>query len=448
MTRRLALSLGAAIALARIDARASQARGRVPLGGALSMRVPWPSAAMDPHRLDDAAALFFGASVFESLYAVDAAGVASPALAEAMPESVAGETRVMLRQGVRFATGKPLTARDVAFALARSRTSGGRAWLDALGTVRVAGADTLFFGARGAPRIAQLLASPLAAIVPERFTPEHPDGTGPFGADHHGDTLTLTRNHFADAGPAFLDAISIAAAPDLAASLRAFESGEDDIGWLGLGLHEPRRGAVAFDAGSLGWAILRTGDQGGRWNAPGVAQRLADGIDPSRLAALGIRDDRAMEPDEGWGGPPAALLVRADSPWLIELARAVAAALSRPDHDVSVQPVSPVDFATARTSRAYVLALDLARPFDPTPLGTLVALAAAEDAARGVEVARHPPLGSAAVSPRVLGRLSRVGVVAEVHLQGGRMPDLVLPRGAAGTGVDFGAIIHPRSGVL
>lgn len=448
ISRRRALSLGVALAVLRGEGRPGHAHGRVALGGALSMRIPWPVAAMDPHRLDDAAALFFGAAVFESLYVVDAAGVTLPVLAETLPESVAGETRITLRQGVRFASGKALTARDVAASLARSRASGGRAWLDGLGTVRAAGVDTLFVGARVAPRVAQVLASPLAAIVPERFAPEHPDGTGPFVADYRAGTLSLTRNPLAASGAPFLDTISIAPAADLAASLRAFESGEDDIGWLGLGLHEPRRGGVAFDAGPLGWAILRTGDQGGRWNAPGVAQRLSDGIDPTRLAALGIRDERETEPDEGWGGPPAALLVRADSPWLIELARAVAAALSRPGHEVNAQPVSPGDFAVARGTHAYVLALDLARPFDQTLLGTRVALAAAEDQALGVELSRHPPMGAARVSPRVLGRLSRVGVVAEVHFQGGRMSQLALPRGADGTGIDFGAIIHPRSGVL
>ena len=201
------------------------------------------------------------------------------------------------------------------------------------------------------------------------------------------------RNSLAAQGPSFLDRVSIAPAPDLGASLRAFESGEDDLGWLGLGLHEPRRGAVAFDAGALGWAILRTGEQAGRWNAPGVAQRLADGIDPSRLAHLGVRADWTVQPDDGWGGPPASLLVRADSPWLLDLARAVAVALSRPGHEVTPAPTPPADFARARSSGAYALALDLARPFDPTPLGVYIGLVTSEDPVRGAQLARHPPLG-------------------------------------------------------
>jgi peptide/nickel transport system substrate-binding protein len=447
-TRRQVLVCGAALASQALLARSTYAHLRIALAGTLSLRIPWPVATVDPHRLDDAAAQLFGPALFESLYGADASGAISPVLAETAPEAVPGGTRIPLRAGLRFASGRPLTARDIVFAITRARSLGGHAWLDALGAVRPAGTDAVVFAARGAARVAQLLSSPLAAIVPVGFVPDRPDGTGAFAAEMRGDVRVLTRNRFAASGPSFLDAVAIAAAPDLAASLRAFESGEDDIGWLGLGLHEPRRGAVSFDAGALGWAVLCTGDEGGRWNAPGVAQRLADGIDPARLAQLGVRDARAVEADDGWGGPPASLLVREDSPWLTELARAVAAALSRPGHDVTVQPISPTAFAAARAARTYALALDLVRPFDRTPLGARVALAAAEDRVRGLEVARHPPLGNAAVQPRVLGRLSRVGIIAEVHAEGGHMPDLILPVGKDGTGIDFGAIIHPRSGVL
>jgi len=440
-TRRGALYAAAALASHALVSRASWGRARVPLGGRISLRAPWPVGSVDPHRQDDAAALFFGACLFESLYAIDAAGSPIAALAEAMPEPSPAGTRVTLREGVRFASGRPVTARDVAASLARADRLAGRAWTEPLGAVRVVGRSELVFAARAHERVARTLASPLVAVVPEGFVPERPDGTGPFAAEVRAGSLLLSRNPFAAGGPSFLDGVSIAAAADLAASLRAFESGEDDVGWLGLGLHEPRRGAVPFDAGALGWAILRIGDQAGRWNLPGVAQRLADGIDPSRLAHLGIASERAVEPDDGWGGPPSALLVRDDSPWLVELARAVAAALSRPDHEVRAQPLPAPDFARARASHAYTLALDLVRPFDRTPLGTYVTLATADDPARGAELARHPPLGSA--DPRVIGRVLRVGVVADVRFAGGRMAELTLPRGPGGVGVDFGAIIHP-----
>jgi peptide/nickel transport system substrate-binding protein len=455
LTRRQALLAPVACALASAAATATTrlaiARGRILLGGQLSMRVPWPVATVDPHRQDDPCALLFGGALFDSLFTLDERGGVVPSLAESLPEACPDGSRVVLREGLHFASGKPVSTRDVVASIARSRAKGARGWLDAAGVVRATKsgpASTLVFTSRFPDRLAHALASPLTAIVPETFTPERPDGTGPFAVqrtDPPSGTLVLDRNRFAANGPAFLDRATIAPAADLAASLRAFESGEDDLGWLGLGLHEPRRGAVPFDAGVLGWAILCTGDLARGWGLPGVAQRLADGIDPGRLAHLGVQADWAVDPSEGWGAQAAALLVRDDSPWLLELARAVAAALSRDGHEIATRPVPAAELAAARESRAYALALDLVRPYDPTPLGTSVALAAADDPARAVDLARHPPRG-AAPSPRAACRLLRIGVVAPVRFAGGHMPDLPLPTSPMG-GVDLGAISRPRSRV-
>jgi peptide/nickel transport system substrate-binding protein len=453
--RRQALLVGALAATGLAVPRGASARGRIHLGGALSLRVPWPLSPIDPHRLDDPAALLFGGCLFDALFAPGPRGAVVPALAETLPEPTSDGLRIPLRKGLRFASGKPLTPRDVAQSIARSRSLAGRGWLDGVGSVRAVGtrgsADgTLVVSGRSADHVARALASPLTAIVPEQFNPDRPEGTGPFVALESGGARpggrVLGRNRYAASGPSILDHLAVGAADDLAASLRAFESGEDDVGWLGLGLHEPRHGAVAFDAGELGWAILRTGDQVGRWNLPGVAQRLADGIDPSRVAHLGVAADWTVEPDDGWGGPPVSLLVRNDSPWLVDLARAVAAALSRPDHEVTPTPTPLAELRAAVAARTYALALDVTRPFDPTPLGTYAALASADDPARGAELMKHPPLGL--TSARAAGRFLRVGVVAGIRMAGGRMADLHLPLGPAGVGVDFGSIIHPRPRVL
>jgi peptide/nickel transport system substrate-binding protein len=293
-------------------------------------------------------------------------------------------------------------------------------------------------------RVAHALASPLTAIVPRGFSPERPDGTGPFMARREGDALVFGRNPLAADGPSFLDTFRATKAPDLATSLREFESAADDLGWLGLGLHEPRRGAVPFDAGAVGWALLRTGRAAGRWDLPGVAQRLCDGIDPSRVAQLGM-PPWSPEPGEGWGGPPADVLVDGGSAWLVELSRALAAALSQPGHELTLRPVSSTDLAAARASRAYTLAVDIARPFDATPMGTRVALATADDPALAREIAAHPPRGPA--EPRAVARVLRVGVVGDIKLAGGRTPDLVLPRGPSGLGIDFGAMTRTRPSV-
>jgi peptide/nickel transport system substrate-binding protein len=448
VTRRSALGLAAAaLASTLAGSRVSLARGRTPLAGHLSMRVPWPVSTIDPHRLDDPAAMLFGGALFESLFAIDAGGRETAVLAETLPELTPEGVKVTLRQGVRFASGEPITAKDVVRSLARARSFGAGGWLDPAGTVRVASPTTLVFSARAVASVVRALASPLVSIVRETFTPEHPFGTGPFVATQLDGSLALLRNPQAASGPAFLDAVVVSPAADLAASLRAFESGQDDLGWLGMGLHEPRKGAVPFDAGAVGWAILRTGDAAGRWNLPGVAQRLADGIDPGPLAQLGIKPDWTVEPDEGWGGPPAPLLVRDDCPWLIELARVVSAGLSRPGHEVTVRPTPRADFDAARMSRNYALAIDVSRPFDRSPFGVFAALAATEDAVRGAELARRPPLFASGASPRLMARLLRVGVLADVRMQGGHMPSVPLPTLPCGYGIDFGSIALPRPSV-
>jgi peptide/nickel transport system substrate-binding protein len=229
-------------------------------------------------------------------------------------------------------------------------------------------------------------------------------------------------------------------APDLAASLSAFESGIDDLGWLGSGLHDPRPGSKSFDAGSCGWALLRTGAAAAAWDSPGIAQRLCDGIPPSRLSYLALGAAWSAEADEGWGGAPCDLLVRDDAPWLRELARAVAVSISRPSHEVTAKPVPSQELALRRASRSYSLALDVSRPLAPGPLGTLLGLATSDDAASAVDLARHPPRTEA--PPRVLCRTMRIGVLGDIRVQGGRVADLGL---ALGPGrIEFGALTRSR----
>ncbi|MEO8878596.1 MAG: hypothetical protein ABI461_23605, partial [Polyangiaceae bacterium] len=275
----------------------------------------------------------------------------------------------------------------------------------------------------------------LAAIVPLAFDPTKPDGTGPFRADRKESTLVLTRNVRAALGPALLDEVRISVAADLADSLRAFESGADDLGWLGSGLHEPRAGAKSFDAGAIGWALLVVGHDGGNWDAPGIAQRVADGIAPSRLSYLVTGAPWAQTAEQGWSGAPIDLLAPDDSPWLVELARAVAATISRPGHEVAVRPISAGDFASRRRSRNFALAVDVARSLAPGAFAAMVSLATSDPSSSAAELVRHPPK-IPEVSARALTRTLRLGVLGEVRVQGGRVPDLSLPAGRSG--IDWG----------
>jgi peptide/nickel transport system substrate-binding protein len=382
---------------------------------------------VDPHRLDDAAAAILGPALFDSLYTLDDAGAPVPSLAEAMPEKIGARLVVSVRRGLRSALGRPLAGREVAQSLARSRAAGARAWLEEFGAPKVDSVLAVSFAFHDASALARGLASPLTAIVPPAFSAERPDGTGPFRADRDGEDLVLRRNDAAAGGPAFLDEVVVRPAPDLAASLSAFESGTDDLGWLGAGLHEPRPLSRSFDAGACGWAILRTGAAAGAWDSPGIAQRICDGIAPARLSYLALGAPWSTEAEEGWGGAPCDLLVRDDAPWLRELAHAVAASIGRPSHEVTARPVPPAELLARRVSRAYSLALDVTRSLGPGPLGGLLALATSDDPVGAVDLARHPPRADAPV--RALGRTLRVGVLGELRIQGGRAADLGLALG-------------------
>ncbi len=412
------------------------------MGGRIALRVPWPLASLDPHRADDVACAIFGNAIFDSLFAFEGVRVV-PALAESLPETAGDGARVKLRSGLTTAAGHAIGARDVVASIARARTLDATAWLADVPAPRrvvrpVPGEMddlTLHFSGIDPTKLASLLASPLVTIVPTAFSAERPDATGAFATAHDNASLVLTRNARAAQGPAFLDSVTARPAVDLADSLRAFEAGTDDIGWLGLGLHEPRAGARAFDMGLVAYALLRTGRDAGTWDTPGVAQRLAHGIAPSLLAHLAPGPPWSVEPDQGWGGAPCDLIVRDDAPYLVEVARAIAAALSKPGHEVVARPVSNATLRERRASRSYALAIDVVRPFAPNLLGTLAALATSDNPELARDAVRHPPrVGD--LPARTLARTMRIGVVAEVHAQGGRIADISLPQ-ASPSGIDW-----------
>jgi peptide/nickel transport system substrate-binding protein len=406
--------------------------------------VPWPIGAIDPHRLDDGFAAIFGDALFDTLYTYANASTIVPSLAEADPEPEGTRLRVRLRSDLRTAMGRSFEARDAAAAIARARSFGARAWLADIPDPKVDG-TSLVFKVRSAARLAEALASPLVAMLPAHYSAESPDGTGPFRLMAREGGVVLVRNALAARGPAFLDEVMVRSAPDLASSLRAFERGTDDVGWLGSGLHEPRAGSRPFDFGAAGWAVLYTGRDALWWDAPGVAQRLCDGIDPLRLSHLALGPGWTPETQQGWGGAPTTLLVREDAPWLVELARGIAATISRPAHDVTAKLVPASELVHRRASRGYGLALDVVRPVAPGALGAMISLATSDDRERASDLALHPPkLGE--VAARKTTRTLRCGVVGEIRVQGGRAQDLALVASPNASGFDLGASSRTSGG--
>ncbi len=420
--------------------RGAAAMGRTPLGGKLLLHVPWPTGAIDPHDLRDPAAALFAAAIADPLYGLDGAGNPFPSLAAALPAQEPLGAVVRLREGLRTARGAPLDARDVVASIERARARGAAAVLADVPVAKPHPAQpgAVVFAGIDPGRLARVLASPLCALLPRRYSPTAPDATGAFRADPGPDGLILTRNPNAARGPAFLDAIEVKPAPDLRVSLREFESERDDVGWLGLGLHAGRRGAVKFDLGPVAWVVLTTGPDAGSFGMPGVAQQLADALPPERLAHLGLGPVPRSSGDPAWGGPPAGLCVDEGSAHLVEIAQSVAPILSRPGHEITVEPLSRGELAKRRSRGKITLGLEVVRPVGLGALGALVALATADDPARAKDIVRHPPRIPAGATARSLTTTLRVGVVGELRVTGGVVPEVTLAR-AAGDGWDLGA---------
>jgi peptide/nickel transport system substrate-binding protein len=73
----------------------------------------------------------------------------------------------------------------------------------------------------------------------------------------------------------------------------------------------------------------------------------------------------------------------------------------------------------------------------------MVALATADNPARAQEITQHPPkLGD--VAARTVTRTLHVGIIGEIRVAGGRMPDVVLAPAPSGAGFDLGASYRSR----
>jgi peptide/nickel transport system substrate-binding protein len=222
-------------------------------------------------------------------------------------------------------------------------------------------------------------------------------------------------------GPAFLDAVEVSAANDMAELLRGFESGATDVGWFGTGLYRAVKDAVAFETPRYAFAILQAGKLAGAWGAPGTLQALLDAVPSQQLAHLGLRGLPAQTSgSQRWGGPPGAIAVLASAPQLVAVARALATALSSPGHELTVAEKSAEELRALRDSKQYGLLLDVVRTTGSSAREIELGLrtAASPDAAK-----RAPKTVSA--TPRELGQKLALGVVGELSVYGTRRAPLV-----------------------
>lgn len=424
-------SLGAACLL---RAPALFASSRPFPGGRASLRLPWPITSVDPHELGDPGAMLLGAALFDTLYTREPDGRLVPSLAESMPVKEDGRLTIPIRSQLRTAFDRPIDARDVLSSLHRLGARDGAPWLAPLGRIERRGTRAIVVSSGDADDVSRRLASPLTSIVPLAYSPRSPDGTGAFRAEPVSGALRLTRNSRAALGPSWLEEVMVRQSPDLVSSLRAFESRQDDVGWLGRGLHEPRRDARKFDFGSVGWAVLRAGRGMSSSGKRGSVQRICDSIPFDKLAHL--------RPGDRWRNTAAVTLpqatriyVRADAPWLIELARAVANALVPRAGASAVVTLGATELAERRAREDFPLMIDVLRPFEASSEGILLALDPSATVSRssgraGVSTTAPP------AAPRLLARRVSLGVLADVRVEGGAHQRLMLARGAGG-GLDL-----------
>ncbi len=406
----------------------------------MTFRIPWNLERIDPHAADDMCAAFFGSALFDGLYREneDASGI-EPSLAADLPREENDGCTVSLREGLVTAAGRSIEAREVVSSMDRTARFGGTAWAFSIPKPTVTETGQLRFKVRDGKHLARVLASPWMAIVPRGFSPSTPDGTGPFRARITHDGLMLVRNDRSACGSSYLDELRIYRASDLSDSLRSFEAARDDLGWHGLGLYDKRRGARAFDAGTVGWIVLRVGRDAGAWDAPGVAQSIADGILPESFAPFRMGPSWPRGDAAAWGGAPVDLLVPEREPFLADVAKQVAASISTPGHEVSVRSENKAAFARRLRDRSFAFAVHaMARPARGAR-GAFAAILAIDDPNHARLRMKGAPQGD--VSPRVLSRMTRLGVLGDVNVVGGVTNDVALPLLSAG-GVAWGSVFR------
>ena len=414
------IRLGRRTFLAAVSAAATaRALGRTPSGGVLRLRLPLNFAGLDPHSLDDPLSALFASAIADPLFSLDGSGRPYPSLASALPERTANGCRITLRPELVSARGKPLSAADALFSWKRAQGLGGAAVLGAFRPPSADGKDRLsvLVPEANPEALARALASPLTALVPRGFSPLAADGTGAFKANFGNETLNLTRNESAARGAAFLERIELGRATDLAEALRAFETGQVDVGWLGNGLYRAKVGAVPLDGPIFGWIVLRTGLDAKSWGAPGIASQLTAGLPGATLARFGVRPVPAAVNGVRWGGGQTTLLVSEDAPHAVELARALEPLLSSSGNEVRATPVPRTTWLEARRSRRYGLLLDFVRAASADAAQSALTLLTAVDPA----LARRPPKNLSSVSE--VARTLPLGIVGELRVSGARNPE-------------------------
>lgn len=406
-------------------ASGAAALGRIPYGGKIESSLPWELGAVDPHDLNDPVAAFLAPLLFEPLFGIDQ-GAAYPTLAASMPTQRADLTQLTLRP-LRWPNGKVVTAKQVAWSLERARQRGAKALLAGAGRFEATSETTITVTGIAPDRLARALASPLTAVLSQQATSKDTFGLGPFRGTLTGERAVLTRNPYAARGQPFLERIALRRAPSLGDALRDFEAHENNLGWFGRGLHEPRPGSRLVDTGHAGWVVLHAGQQSGRWARPGAAASLVSTVPQPSVERFGLVPTAAAAAPEPYSGAACTMVVRRDAPYLVELATTLAAILGGAGGLITVSPVSPSELSQLKRSRQFGFLLDQVRALGPTPEEHQLSLLT--EAGLPFKPPRLPPGTTTASVPGLVCRSLSLAVVGALHLIWATLPELELADG-------------------
>lgn len=215
-------------------------------GGTLVFARSVEPASLDPLAMTDPGSEWVNWQIFDQLVEyLPGAWVPRPGLATSW--TVSDDARAfdfVLRRGVKFSNGDPVTAEDAAYSIKRL-TSPINANASILGktlkSVTVTGPDSIHVElTKSTPAFLYYLGGVQASIVPkhmlerigEKRFAEAPIGSGPFAVKRwqRGKSLDLARNpHYWRSGQPYLDGISFRLTPDSNARILAVRSGQADL---------------------------------------------------------------------------------------------------------------------------------------------------------------------------------------------------------------------------
>lgn len=192
--------------------------------------------SLDPHISTSAGKREILYNIFEGLVKPDSQGNLVPALASSWKISDAGDQfTFILREGVKFHNGAPLTVNDVKYSLDRCRgTESGEPLISAfteITSIEIPDEKTIIITLKG-PNI-EFLAYLTAAIIPANYTQQDsfPIGTGPFqfGSRSVQENIILEKNPDYWGSAAWLDQVTFKIIENPDALVMALRSGAIDL---------------------------------------------------------------------------------------------------------------------------------------------------------------------------------------------------------------------------